>query len=82
MGMVDDRPSDASLRRGPFAVDVDKHQVTIDDEPVELTPHEFRLLVHLMRNDDRVVEPPELVEAMIAYTQRINGLTGEERKKS
>ena len=28
------------------------------------------------------VEPPELVEAMIAETQRINGVTVEERKKS
>lgn len=28
------------------------------------------------------IEPPELVEAMIAYTQRINGLSGDERKKS
>ena len=28
------------------------------------------------------VEPPELVEAMIAETQRINGVSVEERKKS
>ncbi len=28
------------------------------------------------------VEPPELVEEMIAYTQMINGVTREERKKS
>ncbi len=28
------------------------------------------------------VEPPELVEEMIAFTQRINGVTREERKKS
>ena len=28
------------------------------------------------------LEPPELVEAMIAETQRINGVTVEERKKS
>ncbi len=28
------------------------------------------------------VEPPELVEEMIAYTQSINGVTAEERKKS
>ena len=28
------------------------------------------------------MEPPELVEAMIAETQRINGVTVEERKKS
>ena len=30
----------------------------------------------------RSVEPPELVEAMIAETQKINGVTVEERKKS
>ncbi len=28
------------------------------------------------------IEPPELVEEMIAFTQRINGVTVEERKKS
>ena len=27
------------------------------------------------------IEPPELVEAMIGYTQRINGVSVEERKK-
>jgi len=30
----------------------------------------------------RSIEPPELVEAMIAETQRLNGVTVEERKKS
>lgn len=30
----------------------------------------------------RDIEPPELVEEMIAYTQSINGVTVEERKKS
>ena len=28
------------------------------------------------------IEPPELVEEMIAYAQKINGVTREERKKS
>ena len=28
------------------------------------------------------IEPPELVEDMIAYTQKLNGVTREERKKS
>ncbi len=28
------------------------------------------------------IEPPELVEEMIAFTQRINGVSVEERKKS
>ena len=30
----------------------------------------------------RNIEPPELVEKMIAYTQSINGVSLEERKKS
>jgi len=30
----------------------------------------------------RNIEPPELVEQMIQFTQRINGVTEEERKKS
>ncbi len=30
----------------------------------------------------QAVEPPEIVEAMIAYTQGINGVSVEERKKS
>ena len=28
------------------------------------------------------IEPPDLVEAMIAFTQRINGVSVQERKKS
>ena len=30
----------------------------------------------------RGIEPPELVEAMSAFTQQLNGVTVEERKKS
>jgi hypothetical protein len=38
------------------------------------------LLITLKNIHD--IEPPELVEEMIAYAQRINGVTVEERKKS
>jgi two-component system response regulator RegX3 len=55
------------LQSGPFSVDLQKHAVTVDGRPLELTPREFNLLVHLMQNADRVVSPPELVRAMAHY---------------
>jgi DNA-binding response OmpR family regulator len=56
------------LRHGPFIVDLQKHKVTYEDSPIELTPSEFDLLVHLMQNAHRVVPPPELVEVVRDYT--------------
>jgi DNA-binding response OmpR family regulator len=55
------------LQSGPFDVDLQKHLVTLDGQPLELTPREFNLLVHLMQNADRVVSPRELVRAMGQY---------------
>ncbi|MGC9522862.1 MAG: response regulator transcription factor [Anaerolineae bacterium] len=57
----------AALQRGPFRVDLQKHQITYDGEALELTPSEFDLLVHLMQNAHRVVPPPELVEVVRDY---------------
>ncbi len=57
----------AALQKGPFRVDLQKHQVSYDEEPLELTPSEFDLLVHLMQNAHRVVPPPELVEVVRDY---------------
>jgi DNA-binding response OmpR family regulator len=54
----------AILNQGPFRVDLDKHQVLVNDSSVELTPQEFKLLVHLIQNHDRVVPPPELVKVV------------------
>ena len=42
-----------------------------DDQPLPIT-------IESLHN----IEPPELVEAMINYCQKINGVTTEERKKS
>jgi DNA-binding response OmpR family regulator len=55
------------LKRGPFAIDLKKYTVTIDDLPVELTPREFTLLVHLVQNADRAISPQELVEVVREY---------------
>ncbi len=55
------------LTRGPIEVDPQKHEVLRDDTRLELTPSEFDLLVHLMRNAHRVVPPQELVEVVRGY---------------
>lgn len=55
------------LRKGDFEVDEGLHRVKVLGEKIDLTPSEFNLLVHLMRNDDRVISPKELVEVVRGY---------------
>ena len=60
-----DCPGDPApvLRWHGLALDRQKGDVTLDGEPVHLTPIEFRLLRYLMENGHRVVSPQELFEA-------------------
>ena len=55
------------LRYGPFSVELEKHLVTRDGQPLELTSREFQLLVHLMQNASRVVTPREIVRIVGHY---------------
>jgi DNA-binding response OmpR family regulator len=55
------------LRYGPLTVDLSRHEVEVNEHEVELTPQELKLLVHLIRNSDRVIEPPELVYQVRGY---------------
>jgi DNA-binding response OmpR family regulator len=55
------------LERGPFSVDPLQHRVTFEGEPLDLTPSELRLLVHLIQNARQVVSPTELVEVVRQY---------------
>ena len=59
-----DRPV---LQRGPFSVNLDSHQATRNGEPLDLTPSEFKLLVHLVQNAGYAISPPELVEVVRKY---------------
>ena len=43
------------LRCGPLSLDPVAHTTTLDGEPVDLSPTEFKLLEHLMRHSGRVV---------------------------
>lgn len=53
--------------KGHFEVDEGLHRVKLDDRKLDLTPSEFNLIVHLLRNDDRVISPSELVEVVRGY---------------
>jgi two-component system, OmpR family, phosphate regulon response regulator PhoB len=55
------------LQRGPFFVDLTKHEVTLNGKDLNLTPREFSLLTHMMQNAHRVIPPPELVEVVRDY---------------
>ena len=55
------------LQQGSFSVDLKKHLATLDGRPLDLTPSEFKLLLCLMQNAQRVVSPRELVRAVRGY---------------
>ena len=43
------------LARGDILVDLERHEVSVRDKPIELTPTEFNLLVYLMENSGKVL---------------------------
>jgi two-component system KDP operon response regulator KdpE len=49
---------------GPIEIDFAQHRVTVDGEPVKLTPTEYRLLVYLASNANRVILHRELLRAV------------------
>ncbi len=50
---------------GGIAIDRLKHRVTVNEEPVDLTPSEFRLLETLIRQPGRAFDRSELIDAAL-----------------
>ncbi|MEG2455653.1 MAG: response regulator transcription factor [Oscillospiraceae bacterium] len=50
------------LSAGPLTLDVDRHQVSVDGTPVELTRREFDLLRYLLENKGRVISRESLLD--------------------
>lgn len=52
-----DKPSTQMKRltRGDFIADLERHEVTVRGQPIELTPTEFNLLVYFMENTNKVL---------------------------
>lgn len=55
------------LAFGPFHLDVDKHQLTRDDQSISLTASEFTLLKTFLENPNRVMNRDALLEKTKGY---------------
>jgi two-component system, OmpR family, response regulator RegX3 len=61
-GEAEPAPADAVLSAGPVRMDVERHVVEVDDQPVALPLKEFDLLELLMRNSGRVLTRMQLID--------------------
>jgi two-component system alkaline phosphatase synthesis response regulator PhoP len=52
---------------GPFCADLQQYEATFQGDPLDLSPRDFTLLVHLMQNAPQVVGPKELVRVLRQY---------------
>jgi two-component system OmpR family response regulator len=57
----------AVLRIGAVALDTRQMRVLVNDEPLALSPLEYRALCYLMHHAGRVVPPVELMEHLYAH---------------
>ena len=61
-GADDDYAIDGVLESGPVRMDVERHVVSVNGEPVTLPLKEFDLLEYLMRNSGRVLTRGQLID--------------------
>lgn len=61
-GSVFPESEKAVYQSGPVQLDGDRHEVTVDGSPVELTTTEFRLLKALIRADGRLKSREQLID--------------------
>ena len=50
------------ITAGPVRIDIERHQVNINDEPISLPLKEFELLEFLVRNSGRVLTRAQLID--------------------
>jgi DNA-binding response OmpR family regulator len=58
---------DHLLQRGPFSIDLERHEAKFEGKLLELSPRDFALLLHLIQNAPHVVSPTELVRVVRQY---------------
>lgn len=57
-------PDEPILEVGPIRIDHERHEVTLEGQPVKLTPIEFKLLVQLARRAGKVMTHRQLLEGV------------------
>lgn len=63
-GTLEEDADQAILRFRDLVVDVRTHQVWRGNQPIELTPTEFNLLLHLLRNARQVLSKTQILDAV------------------
>jgi two-component system, OmpR family, KDP operon response regulator KdpE len=53
-----------TITAGPLAINLHNHEVRLHDEPVRLTPVEFKLLAYLARNAGRLLPHQAILDAV------------------
>jgi DNA-binding response OmpR family regulator len=61
------KPTREILEAGPFQIDVEGYEVTVNGDPAELTPTEFQLLLALARHPGQVLSRERLLELSHGY---------------
>jgi len=51
----------------PLILDVEAHQLVVDNKPIELTPLEFSLMHYLMQHEGKAVSRDELLNVVWGY---------------
>ena len=74
------------FQAGPLAIHFGDHRVTVDGEPVKLTPVEYKLLYHLARNAGRLMPHQALLVTIwgadyIATTDHLKVFVSRLRRK-
>jgi two-component system OmpR family response regulator len=65
----------AVLQVGPVKIDADRHEVSHDGQPIELTATEFTLLQALLRHPGRVFTRSMLVNEVYSFDHHITERT-------
>jgi DNA-binding response OmpR family regulator len=52
----------ANVTRGKFTIDYERHEIKVEDKPLELTPSEFNLLSVMLLEPNRVFTRGDLIE--------------------
>lgn len=58
---------EAIIRAGEVTMDQDTHEVTVNDNVVELSPTEFKLLRYMMLNPNRVLSKAQILDHVWEY---------------
>lgn len=61
----DGEVDDETIKVGPLAIDLRKHEVRVEGKPVELTLSEFKLLSFLIKKKGRVFTRDQLLDAVV-----------------